>query len=189
MHKSARLTPAGRALLVRRVLAGERPREVAQALGLIVRSVYKWLRRWEAEGEGGLLDRPSGPRRSPRRLRRGPRRQIERLRRRGWSSPRIAQELRLPVSTVVATVRRLGLARLRRLQASLPVIRYERSRPGELVHLDTKKLGRIGRIGHRIHGDRRRRAEGVGWEFLHVCVDDASRIAYAEVLGDGHVTC
>lgn len=184
MHKNARLTPAGRALLVQRVLAGEPRKEVALAMGVSVRTAQKWLHRWEGEGATGLQDRSSRPRRSPRRLTRGRRRQIERLRRRRWSSPRIAESLKLPVSTVVTTVRRLGLARLSRLAPPAPVIRYERSRAGELVHVDTKKFARIATIGHRIHGNQRARVRGVGWEFLHVCVDDASRLAYVEVLPD-----
>src|SRR5690606_16348130 len=96
----------------------------------------------------------------------------------------IARALQLPISTVVVTLRRLGLERLSRLEPPRTVIRYERSRPGELLHMDTKKLGRIARVGHRIHGDRRTRVRGVGWEYLHVCVDGATRLAYTEVLTD-----
>jgi transposase InsO family protein len=110
-------------------------------------------------------------------------RRIEQLRRRRWTSPWIAHALGLPVSTVVVTLRRLGLNRLRALEPREPVVRYERARPGELVHVDTKRLARIAGIGHRIHGDRRRRpAVGLGWEHLHVCVDDATRVAYSELL-------
>jgi transposase InsO family protein len=191
VHKHARLTPAGRALLVRRVrIEGQSPSEVAAAMGVSRRTVHKWLSRFSLEGEAGLQDRSSRPRRSPGRLCRAQRRRIEQLRRRRWSSPRISRELRIPLSTVVVTLRRLGLARLKSLEPPRPVIRYERSRPGELLHIDTKKLGRIGRIGHRIHGDRSKAVPGIGWEYLHVCVDDASRLAYTEVLPDekGH-TC
>jgi len=109
---------------------------------------------------------------------------IRRLRKRKWTSTKIAGSLSIPLSTVGAWLRRLGMGRLRDLEAKEKPVRYERSRPGELVHLDTKKLGRIGRVGHRIHGDYRRRARGVGWEFLHVCVDDATRVSYNEVLSD-----
>ncbi|EFK97265.1 Integrase, catalytic region, partial [sediment metagenome] len=97
---------------------------------------------------------------------------------------RIAEELELAVSTVGLWLRRLGLGRLRKLEPNPVVVRYEKKRPGELLHLDTKKLGRIQGIGHRIHGDRRTRKRGIGWEILHVCVDDATRVAYAEVLPD-----
>lgn len=170
--------------MIRRVLGGESAEEVGAAMGVSRRTVYKWLKRWREEGAAGLVDRSSRPHRSPRALPRSRIRQIERLRRKRWSSPRIAWELELPLSTVVVTIRRLGLNRLERLEPPPPVIRYERKRPGELVHLDTKKLGRIAGVGHRIHGDRRRRAYGVGWEFLHICIDDASRLAYGEVLAD-----
>ncbi len=149
VHKNAKVTPAGRALLVRRVLEGrESPSQVAREVGLSARTVHKWVARWRSAGEAGLADRSSRPRRSPRRLARPLRRQIERLRRRRWSSLRIAERLRLPVATVVVTQRRLGLARLQQLEPRPPVIRYERAWPGELVHLDTKKLVRIGRVGH-----------------------------------------
>lgn len=185
VHKSARLTPAGRALLVRRVVEeGLSAREVALAMGVSVRTAYKWVSRFRYEGEEGLQDRSSRPLRSPRRLTRSRRRQIEKLRRKRYTSPRIARALQLPISTVVITLRRLGLERLSRLEPPRTVIRYERSRPGELLHMDTKKLGRIARVGHRIHGDRRTRVRGVGWEYLHVCVDDATRLAYTEVLTD-----
>lgn len=184
MHKNARLTPVGRALLVQRMLSRETVAGVAEAMGVSMRTAYKWRARWEAEGEGGLEDRSSRPHRSPRRLPRSRRRQIERLRRQRWSSPRIAEALGVPLSTVVRTVRSLGLSRLPRLAAPEAVLRYEWSGAGEMVHVDMKKLGRIGRIGHRIHGDKRTRVRGIGWEFLHVCVDDASRVAYAEVLPD-----
>lgn len=184
VHKNAKLTPSGRALMIERVERGGRPSEVAEAMGVSVRTVYKWLKRWREEGEAGLQDRSCRPHRSPNRLPRARRRQIERLRRARWSTPRISDHLGIPLSTVGATCQRLGLGRLSSLEPAQPVIRYERDRPGELVHLDTKKLGRIGVVGHRIHGDRRRSAPGVGWEFLHVCVDDATRLAYAEVLPD-----
>lgn len=185
VHKCARLTPAGRALLVKRILAeGLSAREVALAMGVSVRTAYKWLSRFKYEGEAGLQDRSSRPRHSPRRLARGRRRRIEQLRRKRYTAPRIARALKLPTSTVVVTLRRLGLERLSLLEPPRTVIRYERSRPGELLHMDTKKLGRIARIGHRINGDRRTRVVGIGWEYLHVCVDDATRLAYTEILTD-----
>jgi transposase InsO family protein len=109
---------------------------------------------------------------------------IERLRRRRYTGLRIAEELKLAISTVSLWLRRLGLGRLQFLEPKPVVIRYEKKRPGELLHVDTKKLGRIQGIGHRITGDRRGSGHGLGWEFLHVCVDDASRVAYAEVLPD-----
>ena len=113
--------------------------------------------------------------------------EIERLRRQRLSSPAIAGHLGIPVSTVTSVLRRLGLNRLKTLEPPAPVIRYERERPGELLHLDTKKLGRIDGIGHRITGRRTgaiNRHHGIGWEHLHVCIDDASRLACTEILAD-----
>ena len=121
---------------------------------------FKWLKRHREEGETGLRDRSSRPHHHPNRIPRSRRRQIERYRKKSWSSPRIADHLSIPVSTVVAEVRRLGLNRLSKLTPPEPVVRYERSRPGSLVHMDIKKLARIARIGHRIHGDRSRRKRG-----------------------------
>ena len=185
VHKNAKLTPAGRALLVQRVLfENQSVREVSGSLGVSRRTVYKWLRRFRREGRAGLEDRTSRPQRIPRRLDPKLVRRIERLRRRRYTGLRIAEELELAVSTVSLWLRRLGLGRLRSLEPKPTVVRYEKKRPGELLHLDTKKLGRIQGIGHRIHGDRSRRKRGIGWEFLHVCIDDATRVAYAEVLPD-----
>jgi transposase InsO family protein len=185
IHKNAKLTPAGRAELVRRVrVEGKRVQQVAQAMGVSRRTVYKWLSRYQVEGERGLLDRSSRPRRSPRQLSAKLVRRIQQLRRRRYTGLRIAEELGLAISTVSLWLRRLGLGRLRDVEPRPAVVRYEKKRPGELLHMDTKKLGRIQGVGHRIHGDRRKRARGVGWEFLHVCIDDATRAAYAEVLPD-----
>jgi transposase InsO family protein len=181
-HQNARLSAWARRELARRHAAGEPVTAIARALGVSRQTVYKWVQR--ARRDPTCADGASRPRRSPRRLPRHRRRQIARARARRWSSPRIARHYQLPLSTVVTHVRRLGLARLPRLAPPAPVVRYERAYPGELVHLDVKKLGRIGRVGHRIHGDRRTRARGVGWEYLHVAIDDHSRLAYAELLPD-----
>jgi len=181
-HKNARLTPAGREQLVKRVLfEKESVQEVARAMRVSPPTVRKWVSRYRAQGVSGLVDRSSRPRRSPNRLPEKLVRRIGQLRRRRWSGARIAEALELAVSTVSLWLRRLGLERLGKLEPKPVVVRYERRRPGELVHLDTKKLGCISRIGHRIHGDRRKRARGIGWEYLHVCIDDATRIAYAEM--------
>jgi len=109
---------------------------------------------------------------------------VVQLRRSRLSGPQIARQLRMPRSTVARVLQREGLSRLKDLEPRAPVRRYQRRRAGELIHLDVKKLGRIGRVGHRIHGDRSRCAPGVGWEFIHVCIDDATRLAYAESLPD-----
>lgn len=185
IHKNARLTCSRRVELVKR-LEAVRSSEVqlAREFGVSRRTVRKWWRRYQEEGLEGLRDRSSRPRSSPTQLPRHRRRQIERRRRQGWSSLRIAQDLAVPISTVVTVNRRLGLNRLARLEPPRPIIRYEHARPGALVHLDIKKLGRIGRVGHRIHGDRRTRVRGIGWECVHVAIDDCTRLAYAEVLPD-----
>jgi transposase InsO family protein len=170
--------------MVRRLEQGEGLGVVAQAVQLSPRRVREWWRRYQQEGPAGLQDRSSRPHRSPRALPRYRRRQILRLRHQRQSSLQIAAALGLPLPTVVHVQRRLGLARLTVLDPKPPVHRYERRVPGALVHLDIKKLGRIGRIGHRIHGDRRQRCRGIGWEYLHVAIDDATRLAYAALYPD-----
>jgi transposase InsO family protein len=183
-HKNARLTPAGRYAVVMRVLAGAPVATVARGGGVSARTVWKWLARYRAAGVAGLADRSSRPHRLARRRPRYQHRQLLHRRQQRWSSLRIAQHYHLPVSTVVTALRRARLNRLPRLEPPRPVVRYEAPTPGALVHLDVKKLGRIGRVGHRIHGDRTTRVRGIGWEYVHVAVDDCTRLAYAEVLPD-----
>jgi transposase InsO family protein len=183
LHKNARLTPAGRLRVVQRVLAGEAATRVATGAGVSVRTVWKWVQRYR-EKDTALRDRSSRPARIARQLPRCQRRQILRARRKRWSSLRIATHYHLPVSTVVTVQRRLGLNRLRALEPQRPALRYEKRRPGQLLHVDVKRLGKIGRVGHRIHGDRRTRMRGIGWEAVHVAIDDCTRLGYAEVLPD-----
>jgi transposase InsO family protein len=186
-NKLARLTPWARATVVARVQAGTPVAEVARGMGISRQTVYKWLGRAKAANgapvSGGpgtaLQDRSSRPHASPNRLPRFRRRQVLKRRRQRWSSRRIAQYSALPVSAVVTELRRLGLNRLRSLEPPRPVVRYEHAQPGDLVHLAIEKLGRV---GYRVHGDRRRCQRGIGWEYGHVAVDDHSRLAYAEVL-------
>ena len=186
VHKNARMTVHGRLLLVRRVReAGWRVVDAAAAAGVSERAAYSWLARYREGGAAALHDRSSAPAGSPSRLAAEAIATIERLRRQRWSGPRIARALRRPVSTVGTVLRRLGLGRLRTLEATPPAVRYERSSAGELLHIDSKKLGRIEGLGHRVTGDRRgHRARGLGWEHLHVAIDDASRLAYTELLPD-----
>jgi len=185
-HKNARTTVHTRMLIVQRVIEqGQSPGRVAADLGISVRTVHKWLARWRSEGRGGLENRSSAPHRSPHRLGEHWVRLIEQLRREFRMTLRqIAVRLELACSTVAAVLKRLGLNRLKLLEPREPVRRFERKRPGELLHLDIKKLGRIRGVGHRITGDRRSRARGIGWEYVHVCIDDHSRLAYVEVLPD-----
>ncbi|QFU15784.1 IS481 family transposase [Microvirga thermotolerans] len=184
-HKNARMTPFGRALLVQRVRQERwRVAEAAKAAGISERTASKWLARFRDGGEAALHNKSSAPRRPAHRL--APERiaHIAALRQERLSGPAIARTVALPRSTVGAVLRRLGLNRLRRLEPRLPAVRYERERPGELIHIDTKKLGRIAGIGHRITGDRTGQSakRGTGWEALHVAIDDASRLAYTEIL-------
>jgi transposase InsO family protein len=189
VHQNARTTPRSRAEIVRRVRSGQRPAVVAAAMGVSEPTVRKWVARYDAAGEGGLRDRSCRPRRSPAATPRVLMSWAESLRRQRWPTADIAKVLSLSASTVARYLRRRGLARLHQLEPAPPSRRYQWARPGDLLHLDVKKLGRIGRIGHRITGDRRSRVRGIGWEFVHVAIDDASRLAYVEVLGDeGGVT-
>ena len=186
IHKNARLCAWARQSIVARVEAGESQGAIAEALGVSRKTVNKWYRRQTqtVPPVEAAADRSSRPHRSPRRTPRRKRRQILKARQKRWSSPRIAQHYDVPLSTVTAELRRLGLQQLAALEPPRIVQRYERERPGELVHLDIKKLGKIGRVGHRMHGNRRTRARGIGWECVHVAIDDHSRLTYAEVLPD-----
>ena len=181
VHKNARLTPCGRVLLVQRIESGWSVRRAAASSGVSERTAHRWLSRWRG-GERDLNDRSSAPRHIPHRTRPERIGRIDALRRERQSGPAIARMLGMATSTVGLVLRRLGLNRLSRLEPRPPVIRYERQRPGEMLHLDIKSLGRIARPSHRITGNRRDSVEGIGWEHLHVCIDDASRLAYTEVL-------
>ena len=184
MHQNARTTRHRRMLMIERLQGGWTVPAVAAALGVDPKTVRKWRDRYAAEGAAGLRDRSSRPHHSPTRLDAGVAAEIEALRRQRLSGPAIARRLGRPVSTIGVVLRRRGLGRLAALEPKPPVIRYERAHPGELIHLDIKKLGRIAGLGHRITGDRRGQSakRGTGWEYLHVAIDDASRLAYTEVL-------
>ena len=185
LHSNAKTTPISRALLVQRVLREHHSiEETAEALGISSRTVRKWLARYQAEGRRGLQDRSSRPHRMPRRTPERLEKAIERLRRRRWLGWRIAARLKMAVSTVSAVLRRLGLGRLPSAQSEAPVRRYEWERAGDLLHVDIKKFGRFREVGHRITGQQHSRSHGMGSEFAYVCVDDATRLAYVEVLED-----
>ena len=186
IHDNARTTPRSRMVMIERLEAGWTVSAVAAAFSVDGRTVRKWRDRFAAEGAAGLADRSSRPHSCPSRLDGAVEAEIERLRRERLSGPAIARRLDRPVSTVGKALRRLGLGRLRGLDAPMPVLRYEREKPGELIHIDTKKLGRIDGIGHRITGDRTGQSNkrGTGWEALHVAIDDNSRLAYTEILPD-----
>jgi transposase-like protein len=186
IHQNARTTPHSRMLIVQRLAGGWSVAAVAQAHGITARTVRKWRDRYAAAGEKGLLDRASRPNCSPARLSEQAEAAVISLRHQHLTGPAIARRLGRPVSTVGVVLRRHRLGRLRALDPRGPVIRYERDHPGELIHIDIKKLGRIDGIGHRITGDRTGQSNkrGTGWEFLHVAIDDASRLAYTELLRD-----
>jgi transposase InsO family protein len=184
LHKHARLTPRGRALLVRRIQQGLRVEEAAQAAGVSVRTAYKWLRRFREEGEAGLMDRSSRPQHCPHAT---PATVVEHLieqRRSRKTYRQIAEALGLAVSTVARRLRRAGFHRLAELEPAPPVVRYEYPIPGDLLHVDIKKLGRFWQPGHRVTGDRQQHSDGAGWEFVHVAIDDASRIAFSSLHPD-----
>jgi transposase InsO family protein len=193
LHANARTCPKSRRLLVDRLEGGWSLRSAAEAAGVSERTAAKWLARWRAEGEAGLLDRSSAPRRSPSRLPADRLEAIEALRRLRMTAAEIAEVLGMALSTVSRWLAKIGLGKRSRLAPPEPPNRYERKRAGELIHVDVKKLGRISArgAGHRVAGNRRsqfkvgpKRLGATGWEFVHVCVDDATRLAYAEVLPD-----
>jgi transposase InsO family protein len=181
-HSKARTTPWSRGLLVDRIqLQGWTVAHAAEQAGVSVRTGYKWLARAKA-GPADLCDRRSVPGRMPRLTDQARTELIVLLRHCHASGPAIARQLGMPRSTVARVLEREGLGRWRSSREA--VVRYQRQRPGELIHLDIKKLARIVRVGHRITGNRRDRVVGAGWEFVHVAIDDASRILYVEVLAD-----
>jgi len=186
VHKNAPLTPCGREAMVWRVVeGGQTPEAVSEAVGVCPRTVRKWVARSRVEGIAGLRDRSSRPHRlrcptPPAIVAR-----IEALRRQRWTGMQIAREVGVSKATVFRVLGRLGLNRLKALEPAEPIRRYEREHPGELIHIDIKKLNRFDEPGHRVTGNRRQgRSEGAGWEFVHVCIDDASRIAFTQIRPD-----
>lgn len=184
VHQNARLTFACRELLVQRIQAGRPKAQVAKELGVSVRTADKWLRRFRDQGREGLRDRRSRPQRSPRATPDVLRNAVVALRRQRLTLATIASQLGLSRATVARIAKAAGLNRLSKLEPTPVYPRYVRSEPGELLHLDVKKLGRIVQVGHRITGDLRDTVEGAGWEYVHVAIDDASRVAYSQVLPD-----
>lgn len=183
VHKNARLTAHGRERIVRKIESGQRPAAVAEAAGVCPRTVRKWVARYRREGVAGLHDRSSRPLRLRRPTPQTIVAQVETLRRQRHTGQQIAAELQLSPATVSRILRRLGLNKISALQPAEPIRRYERERPGELIHIDIKKLGRFARPGHRAIGERQGcRNAGAGWEFVHVAIDDHSRIAFAKVM-------
>ena len=185
IHQNAKLTPQSRAEIVRRVLdEGQSPAAVAAAVGVCARTVRKWVARYQTEGADGLRDRSSRPHRIRWALPPAVTIQVVALRRLRWTGAQIAATLGVSPATVSRVLRRQGIARLSALDPAPPVRRYEHPHPGDLLHLDIKKLGRFDRPGHRVTHDRRQRTQGAGWEYVHVCVDDHSRVAFSKLYPD-----
>ena len=191
VHKNARTTLHSRAELVRRVLVERQSSmSVATDMGVSTVTVRKWVGRYQAEGETGLADRSARPHRLRQPTPPTIVKRIEELRHLRWTGKRIAIETGVSAGTVSRVLQRLGISRMKALEPAEPVRRYEREHPGELIHIDIKKLGRFDTIGHRITGDRsirsrvRYRGKGASWEYVHVCIDDASRIAFSQILPD-----
>ena len=186
LHANAPFGPKGRLTMVRRVTEEQWSlTEAAAAAGVSERTAGKWVKRYREEGQAGVWDRSSAPHSVPGRTPEDRVEAIAALRRVRMTGAEIAECLGMALSTVSAVLTRIGLGKLGRLEPPEPANRYERSRPGELIHIDVKKLVRIEKgAGHRVTGRRTSQARGAGWEFVHVCVDDATRLAYVEVLGD-----
>jgi len=191
IHKNAKLTPHGRERLVRMMLSGQTPEAAARAAGVCPRTARKWFARYKAEGMDGLQDRSSRPHRLHQPTPIKTVNNIIALRRQRRTGKHIARETRVSPATVSRVLKRAGLSRLKDLEPAEPIRRYERSAAGEMIHLDIKKLGRFERTGHRITGDRRgqsgpraRKEGGYGWEYVHVAIDDHSRVSFSQIHPD-----
>lgn len=185
-HKGARLTPYSRELLVKRITQdGLRPEEAAHATGVSVRTVYKWLKRFREEGQAGLYNRSSRPKHCPHQTSAETIEQMVAQRQERCTYRHIAQSHDIAMSTVGRWLQRLGLNRLASLEPAAPIKRYEHDTPGDLLHLDIKKLGRFTKPGHRVTGSPQLgKSYGAGWEHVHVAIDDHSRIAFATIEPD-----
>jgi transposase InsO family protein len=198
LHANAALSLNQRRRMVGRVVGqGWSLTKAAEAAEVSERTCAKWVRRYRAQGDAGLRDRSSAPHQIPHRTPEDRVEVLELLRRLRMTSSEIAECLGMALSTVSAVLKRIGLGKLSRLDPLEPPNRYERRQAGELLHIDVKKLGRINGAGWRVTGNRasqnanrraRRKGGPAGWEFVHVCVDDATRLAYAEVLDDEKAT-
>jgi transposase len=182
IHKNARLTFYSREQLAQRVLQGTTLKAAAAAFNVSAKTAAKWVRRYQQEGRAGLQDGSSRPQRSPRACSSAQVSRVESLRRQRWTGLRISLTIGRSRSTISRILRRLHLSRIRDLEPMTPVQRYEHPAPGDLLHLDIKKIGRFQAVGCRITGNRRGRIHRAGWEYLHVAIDDHSRIAFSQIL-------
>jgi transposase InsO family protein len=187
VHKNARLTPLRREEMALAVIEGSLSQaNAAVKYGVTAKIVARWVERYKTHGRAGMADRSSRPARSPKRTDQSTAERIVALRRERRTGKHIAQEVGVSPATVSRVLKRAGLSRLKGLDPAEPVVRYERAHPGEMIHIDIKKLGRFERVGHRITGDRKGQSNsrGIGWEFVHIAIDDASRIAFSQILPD-----
>ena len=187
IHKNARLTPLRREEMALAVIEGDLSQaQAALQFAVTAKIVKRWVERYKEEGRAGMADRPSRPKISPRQTKAEIADEIATLRRQRFTGKHIASVVAVSPATVSRVLKRAGLSRLKDLEPAEPVRRYERDAPGDMIHIDIKKLGRFNRVGHRITGDRKGQSNsrGIGWEFVHVCIDDASRIAFSQILPD-----
>jgi transposase InsO family protein len=186
IHKNARLAPLRREEMALSVIEGRLSKaHAARTYGVSAKIVGRWVERFKAEGRAGMADRSSRPRVMPGMTGQAVADRIVALRRQRWTGRHIALEVGVSPATVSRVLKRAGLSRLKDLEPAEPIKRYEREQPGEMIHIDIKKLGRFDRVGHRITGDPQQgKSRGAGWEFVHVAIDDASRIAFSQILSD-----
>ena len=186
IHKNARLTPLRREEMALSVIAGHVSKvQAARMHAVSTKIVTRWVERFKAQGRAGMVDRSSRPRRMPSMTDPAIARHIVALRRKRWTGRHIACELGVSPATVSRVLKRAGLSKLKDIAPAEPVRRYQREHQGEMIHIDIKKLGRFNSVGHRIAGDPRKgKSRGAGWEFVHVAIDDASRIAFSQILPD-----
>jgi transposase InsO family protein len=187
IHKNARLTPLRREEMALSVIEGRLSKaRAAHVYGVSAKIVARWVERYKAEGRAGMVDRSSRPRHMPQATDPSVVAHIVALRRQRWTGQHIAQVAGVSPATVSRVLKRAGLSRLKDIEPAVPVVRYERAHPGEMIHIDIKKLGRFERVGHRITGDRtgQSNSRGIGWEFVHVAIDDASRVAFSQIMPD-----
>lgn len=186
IHKNARLTPLRREEMALSVIQGRCSKaQASRSYGVSAKIVGRWVERFEAEGRAGMADRSSRPKMMPGMTGQVVAERIVALRRQRWTGRHIALEVGVSPATVSRVLKRAGLSRLKDIAPAEPVRRYERAHPGEMIHIDIKKLGRFDRVGHRITGDPQQgKTRGAGWEFVHVAIDDASRIAFSQILLD-----
>lgn len=187
IHKNARLTPLRREEMALAVAKGQVSKaQAARLYGVSSKIVSRWVERFRAQGRAGMADRSSRPKISPRQTGQSLAERIVALRRQRRTGKHIAMETGVSPATVSRVLRRAGLSRMKDVDPAEPIVRYEYAEPGGLIHLDIKRLGRFHRVGHRITGDRtgQSNSRGVGWEYVHICIDDASRIAFTDIFPD-----